>query len=53
MFHYADRFQTGTPLLQGPFEETVARARELVAAAIATEGSFSITCLSGILVCRP
>jgi SAM-dependent methyltransferase len=36
-----------------PFEETVARARELVVAAIVTEGSFRITCLGGILVCRP
>ncbi|MFD8378948.1 class I SAM-dependent methyltransferase [Streptomyces sp. NPDC059679] len=36
-----------------PFEETVARARDLVTAAIATKGSFRITCLGGILICRP
>lgn len=36
-----------------PFEETVARARDLVTAAIANDGSFSITCLGGILICRP
>ncbi|MDT3396111.1 class I SAM-dependent methyltransferase [Streptomyces sp. B1866] len=36
-----------------PFEETVSRAHDLVAADIATSGSFTITCLGGILVCRP
>ncbi|MGX4738124.1 class I SAM-dependent methyltransferase [Kitasatospora griseola] len=36
-----------------PFPETVKRAQEIVEAVIATEGSFEIRCLGGILVCRP
>ncbi|MGW2375581.1 class I SAM-dependent methyltransferase [Kitasatospora sp. NPDC001683] len=36
-----------------PFRETVTRANDLVAAIIADEGSFEITCLGGILICRP
>ncbi|PJN23321.1 class I SAM-dependent methyltransferase [Kitasatospora sp. CB02891] len=35
-----------------PFQETVSRAAEIAAATIATAGSFRITCLGGILVCR-
>ncbi|WP_075734091.1 class I SAM-dependent methyltransferase [Streptomyces acidiscabies] len=35
-----------------PFRETIERARERVDEAIETEGSFRITCLGGILVCR-
>ncbi|MFJ7274840.1 class I SAM-dependent methyltransferase [Kitasatospora sp. NPDC098663] len=35
-----------------PFHETVNRAAEIVAATIATEGLFKITCLGGFLVCR-
>ncbi|SDT81528.1 Methyltransferase domain-containing protein [Streptomyces sp. TLI_053] len=35
-----------------PFHRTVSRAAEIVAATIATEGSFKITCLGGFLVCR-
>ncbi|MFK4265955.1 class I SAM-dependent methyltransferase [Streptomyces milbemycinicus] len=35
-----------------PFGETVARARELVADAISSAGSFRVTCLGGILICR-
>ncbi|MGC0312987.1 class I SAM-dependent methyltransferase [Kitasatospora acidiphila] len=35
-----------------PFHETVSRAAEIAAAAIATEASFKITCLGGFLVCR-
>ncbi|MER7766559.1 class I SAM-dependent methyltransferase [Kitasatospora sp. NPDC096140] len=35
-----------------PFEETVGRAHEIAADTIANEGSFKITCLGGILVCR-
>jgi ubiquinone/menaquinone biosynthesis C-methylase UbiE len=36
-----------------PFQETVDRAQDLVTADIATNGSFTITCLGGILTCRP
>ncbi|MFJ2579811.1 class I SAM-dependent methyltransferase [Kitasatospora aureofaciens] len=36
-----------------PFHETVSRAAEIAAATIATEGSFKITCLGGILICHP
>lgn len=36
-----------------PFQETVARAHDLVTADIAAHGSFTITCLGGILACRP
>ncbi|MFD8784270.1 class I SAM-dependent methyltransferase [Kitasatospora sp. NPDC059599] len=36
-----------------PFRETVSRAAEIVAATIAAEGSFKITCLGGILTCLP
>lgn len=36
-----------------PFRETVDRARDLVIADIAAHGSFRITCLGGILACRP
>ncbi|MEW1724580.1 methyltransferase domain-containing protein [Streptomyces sp. NPDC093109] len=35
-----------------PFRETVARAHQLVSATIASEGSFTITCLGGFLICR-
>ncbi|GAQ55230.1 class I SAM-dependent methyltransferase [Streptomyces acidiscabies] len=35
-----------------PFRETIERARERVDEVIETEGSFRITCLGGILVCR-
>ncbi|MDH6116833.1 class I SAM-dependent methyltransferase [Kitasatospora sp. GAS204B] len=35
-----------------PFHETVSRAADIAAATIATEGSFKITCMGGILVCR-
>ncbi|MET8541641.1 class I SAM-dependent methyltransferase [Kitasatospora sp. NPDC004799] len=35
-----------------PFHETVSRAAEIVAAVIATEGAFEITCRGGILICR-
>ncbi|MEU0809649.1 class I SAM-dependent methyltransferase [Streptomyces sp. NPDC005970] len=35
-----------------PFGETVARARELVADAISSAGSFRVTCLGGIPICR-
>ncbi|MFI6152429.1 class I SAM-dependent methyltransferase [Kitasatospora sp. NPDC051170] len=35
-----------------PFHETVHRATEIVTAAIETQGSFTITCLGGILTCR-
>nr|BFD91504.1 hypothetical protein KitaXyl93_28640 [Kitasatospora sp. Xyl93] len=35
-----------------PFHETVGRAAEIVAAAIATEGVFEINSLGGILICR-
>ncbi|KDN84662.1 class I SAM-dependent methyltransferase [Kitasatospora cheerisanensis] len=35
-----------------PFHETISRAAEIVAATIATEGSFKIKCLGGFLVCR-
>ncbi|GHF89040.1 hypothetical protein GCM10018790_78030 [Kitasatospora xanthocidica] len=36
-----------------PFHETVSRAAEIAATTIATEGSFMITCLGGLLMCRP
>ncbi|MFG3227071.1 class I SAM-dependent methyltransferase [Kitasatospora sp. NPDC048194] len=36
-----------------PFPETVSRAAELAAATIEAEGSFKITCLGGIMICRP
>ncbi len=36
-----------------PFHETVSRAAEITAATIATDGSLKITCLGGILICRP
>ncbi|MFK4182439.1 hypothetical protein ACI2L4_00210 [Streptomyces sparsogenes] len=36
-----------------PFRETVGRAQDLVIADIAAHGSFRITCLGGILACRP
>ncbi|MFJ9443829.1 class I SAM-dependent methyltransferase [Kitasatospora sp. NPDC101235] len=36
-----------------PFHETVSRAADIAAAVIATEGSFKITCLGGILTCHP
>ncbi|MFE1320786.1 hypothetical protein [Kitasatospora phosalacinea] len=35
-----------------PFHETVARASEIVAAEIESEGAFRITCRGGILACR-
>ncbi|MGW1177072.1 class I SAM-dependent methyltransferase [Kitasatospora sp. NPDC002543] len=35
-----------------PFHETVSRAAEIVASVIATEGTFKISCLGGILTCR-
>ncbi|MER7674162.1 class I SAM-dependent methyltransferase [Kitasatospora sp. NPDC096128] len=35
-----------------PFHETVSQAAEIVTATIETEGSFKITCLGGILICR-
>ncbi|MFC5666355.1 class I SAM-dependent methyltransferase [Kitasatospora misakiensis] len=35
-----------------PFRETVSRAAEVAAGAIASNGSFKITCLGGILMCR-
>ncbi|MFF7455262.1 class I SAM-dependent methyltransferase [Kitasatospora sp. NPDC008115] len=35
-----------------PFRETVSRAAEVAAGAIASNGSFKITCLGGILICR-
>ncbi|MFJ4191505.1 class I SAM-dependent methyltransferase [Kitasatospora sp. NPDC089509] len=35
-----------------PFHETVSRAAEIVTATIEAEGSFKITCLGGILICR-
>ncbi|MFJ7906096.1 class I SAM-dependent methyltransferase [Kitasatospora sp. NPDC096204] len=35
-----------------PFQETVHRAREIAVEAISNQGSFKITCLGGILVCR-
>ncbi|MFD7547382.1 class I SAM-dependent methyltransferase [Streptomyces sp. NPDC059816] len=35
-----------------PFTETVGRAEELAADVIRNEGSFRITCLGGVLVCR-
>ncbi|MFD7454167.1 hypothetical protein [Kitasatospora sp. NPDC059827] len=36
-----------------PFRETIGRAAEIAAVAIEVEGSFKITCLGGILICRP
>ncbi|MEV4557242.1 class I SAM-dependent methyltransferase [Kitasatospora sp. NPDC049285] len=36
-----------------PFHETVSRAAEIIAATIATEGSFKIACRGGIMVCYP
>ncbi|GAA1937767.1 class I SAM-dependent methyltransferase [Kitasatospora viridis] len=36
-----------------PFRETVNRAAEIAAATIESRGSFKITCLGGILSCRP
>ncbi|MDH6112569.1 SAM-dependent methyltransferase [Kitasatospora sp. MAP12-15] len=36
-----------------PFHETVTRVREIVTAVIEAEGSFKISCLGGMLVCRP
>ncbi|MFJ9696649.1 class I SAM-dependent methyltransferase [Kitasatospora sp. NPDC101183] len=36
-----------------PFHETVHRATEIVTATIEAQGSFTITCLGGILTCRP
>ncbi|MDT3396773.1 class I SAM-dependent methyltransferase [Streptomyces sp. B1866] len=36
-----------------PFRETVARAHDLVTAHIAAHGSYPITCLGGVLTCRP
>ncbi|MFI9160492.1 class I SAM-dependent methyltransferase [Kitasatospora aureofaciens] len=35
-----------------PFHETVSRAAEVAASTIASKGSFKITCLGGILMCR-
>ncbi|MCP3819360.1 class I SAM-dependent methyltransferase [Streptomyces sp. A3M-1-3] len=35
-----------------PFKETIQRARERVEVTIKAEGSFWVTCLGGILVCR-
>ncbi|CAM5585751.1 Methyltransferase type 11 domain-containing protein OS=Streptomyces fumanus OX=67302 GN=GCM10018772_50430 PE=4 SV=1 [Streptomyces fumanus] len=36
-----------------PFDATIDRARTLVADHIARDGTYRITCLGGILVCRP
>lgn len=36
-----------------PFEDTVDRARALLVDHLARHGSFQITCLGGVLVCRP
>lgn len=35
-----------------PFRETIERARERVNETIQAEGSFRVTCLGGMLVCR-
>lgn len=35
-----------------PFRETIGRVAEIVTATIEAEGSFKITCLGGILICR-
>ncbi len=36
----------------GPFHETVRRAAQIVTATIEARGSFTVTCLGGILSCR-
>ncbi|MEW1636009.1 class I SAM-dependent methyltransferase [Streptomyces sp. NPDC093801] len=36
-----------------PFRETIERARERVDEVIRAEGAFRVTCLGGMLVCRP
>jgi SAM-dependent methyltransferase len=36
-----------------PFEETIGRARAILAERIAQQGAFGIDCRAGILVCRP